>query len=141
MHERANISNFNFTSGGEMAFTCFAVEYSSNCFLHLVSVIVNNSRDVFLLSADGYTTDDMTLRWQYGPDSVEGIDNIDMAQFALVGFQLNERNITFEHGELFYQCKVAELLRPNHPNPHILPLSGKLHIRLLQCAANWGHRN
>ncbi|PIK47806.1 putative gamma-aminobutyric acid receptor subunit beta-3 isoform X1 [Apostichopus japonicus] len=46
----------------------------------------------------GYTTDDITLKWQYGADSIEGLNDLEMAQFSLVGYRLNARNISFESG-------------------------------------------
>lgn len=51
-------------------------------------------------SPDGYTTADVNFVWQYGDDSLEGVNNIEMAQFTLSDYKLIVKMQNFSTGKL-----------------------------------------
>lgn len=51
-----------------------------------------------LLSADGYTTDDIEFYWRGGDGAVSGVDRIELPQFSIVDYKLISKNVVFSTG-------------------------------------------
>ena len=49
---------------------------------------------------DGYTTSDVNLIWEYGEDSLVGVENIEMAQFTLMDYKLVVKTQNFSTGKI-----------------------------------------
>ncbi|KAJ8027933.1 Gamma-aminobutyric acid receptor subunit beta-3 [Holothuria leucospilota] len=62
------------------------------CMMDLRNYPMDEQNCTLELESYGYTTDDITFTWQYGDESIEGFENIEMPQFALVEYDLNARN-------------------------------------------------
>ena len=52
---------------------------------------------MFVLSADGYTTDDIEFYWQ-GSRSVTGVENIELPQFDIIDYQTLSKKAVFATG-------------------------------------------
>ncbi|KAJ8027934.1 Gamma-aminobutyric acid receptor subunit beta-3 [Holothuria leucospilota] len=59
----------------------------------------------------GYTTDDVTFSWYYGNSSIEGINNLTMAQFTLVEHKVITRVITFKTAGAYARLSLSFRLR------------------------------
>eukprot|EP00057_Strongylocentrotus_purpuratus_P011247 XP_011665721.1 PREDICTED: gamma-aminobutyric acid receptor subunit beta-2-like isoform X2 [Strongylocentrotus purpuratus] len=60
----------------------------ASCYMDLVHYPMDEQNCSLEIESYGYTTADVNFVWQYGDDSLEGVNNIEMAQFTLSDYKL-----------------------------------------------------
>ncbi|XP_041463963.1 gamma-aminobutyric acid receptor subunit beta-2-like isoform X1 [Lytechinus variegatus] len=70
----------------------------ASCYMDLVHYPMDEQNCSLEIESYGYTTADVNLVWKYGDDSLEGVSNIEMAQFTLSDYKLIVKMQNFSTG-------------------------------------------
>ncbi|XP_072170764.1 gamma-aminobutyric acid receptor subunit beta-3-like [Diadema setosum] len=70
----------------------------ASCMMDLLHYPMDEQNCTLEIESYGYTTTDVNFVWQYGDDSLEGVENIEMAQFTLVDYKLVVKMQNFSTG-------------------------------------------
>ncbi|XP_030836772.1 gamma-aminobutyric acid receptor subunit beta-2-like [Strongylocentrotus purpuratus] len=70
----------------------------ASCYMDLVHYPMDEQNCSLEIESYGYTTADVNFVWQYGDDSLEGVNNIEMAQFTLSDYKLIVKMQNFSTG-------------------------------------------
>ncbi|XP_033112944.1 gamma-aminobutyric acid receptor subunit beta-3-like isoform X2 [Anneissia japonica] len=71
----------------------------ASCMMDLQHYPMDEQNCTLEIESYGYTTEDIMYRWEYGDSSIEGTENIDMAQFTLVDYSVQAKVQNFSTGQ------------------------------------------
>ncbi|XP_071951888.1 gamma-aminobutyric acid receptor subunit beta-3-like isoform X2 [Antedon mediterranea] len=84
----------------------------ASCMMDLQHYPMDEQNCTLEIESYGYTTEDIMYRWEYGDNSIEGTENIDMAQFTLVDYSVQAKVQNFSTGD-YSRLSIAFQMRRN----------------------------